>query len=392
MADARSAHDVYADRLRALQPPDALLDVVGQSLGGGWRRTYGRFLPYEPRYATLVFERTAPSQALVTVDVFEGDRPDAGGTCVRVPALGWLRLTSFPADDRLPTLPEALQAARAMGDTSVVRYRPGRRCTLRAGDSADVRYGKVFPDAAGRIVHEVGVTLAAACREGALGFHVAAPLTWDAARRVLWQAGVPGTPLLDRLSTSDAADLAGRMGAALGTLHASNVPAPVRFDAAAQCARSAAYARELADRVPALARETTALREALDAVHHQRPGRVRPIHGAPHVNQWLEDGDRLALVDFDRLSLGDPELDVATFLGELDFEEELATPVQTIAAAFVAGCERTGGTLDPALLRAYRAHKRLAKALRSARALRADGATRARRHLASAWAALHGRD
>ncbi len=40
--------------------------------------------------------------------------------------------------------------------------------------------------------------------------------------------------------------------------------------------------------------------------------------------------------------------------------------------------------LEPSLLAAYRAHKRLAKALRTARALRPDGDERAERHLARA--------
>lgn len=99
-------------------------------------------------------------------------------------------------------------------------------------------------------------------------------------------------------------------------------------------------------------------------------------------------GDRLGLVDFDRLSAGDPELDVATFLGELDFEDGLACPVVRLAESFVAGYEASAGGLDCRLLSAYRAHKRLAKALRSARALRADGDTRATRHFRTAHAAL----
>jgi aminoglycoside phosphotransferase (APT) family kinase protein len=119
---------------------------------------------------------------------------------------------------------------------------------------------------------------------------------------------------------------------------------------------------------------------------HARIGvrRPLPIHGAPHVNQWLLRGDGLGLVDFDRFAVGDPERDAATFMAELDFEDRTAVAVEELNGAFLSGYEGAAGQLDTTLLRAYRAHKRLAKALRTARALRPDGDERAERHLARA--------
>jgi len=374
----------------------------GRTGAQSWRRVYGRFLPWEAPYARLVYEGgpsddalaaarwcvpdAAPRQIFAVVDLFES-RPDGDEQTVCLPEVGWARFTG-PADDAaLTTLPSVLALDP---DVEIVRYRPERRCTFRTR-GAQVRYGKVFPDTAGAQLHEDAQGLYRASARGELGFSVAEPVAWDAERRVLWQRAVSGEPLLERLSGPGAAALAGRMGEAAGTLVASTVVPAARFDAPVQCARSRSYARELGVRVPALAKEAAGLGEDLDALHRQRPGRARPIHGAPHVNQWLLHGDRLALVDFDRMSIGNPELDVATFLGELDFEEELTTPVETIARSFIDGYERTAGPLDPALLAAYRAHKRLAKALRSARALRPDGALRAIRHFATAraaWAAI----
>lgn len=403
-AGEASAHEHYHERLRRLADPVALMDVLeaqerGPSAGAAtgiqpgprdrWTRVYGRFLPFRAPYAVLVFERRDVPQSIVTVELFdaapmESERQPAT-TLRRSDDYGWLRTTMFPHDRQLPTLGEALTVD---GDLTVVRYRPGRRCTFRVTDRRGTRFGKVFRDESGLGIHDAGTALDRACRRGVLGFAVAPPMAWDAARRVLWQGVVPGAPLLDRLSTDGAERLACQMGAALGTLAVSTIQPTVRFDAAVQCARTHAYARELGTRVPALATEATSLGEGLSAIHRRRAGRVCPIHGAPHVNQWLADGDRLALVDFDRFSAGNPELDVATFLGELDFEEDLATPVPVIARAFVDGYQQTAGPLDTVLLAAYRAHKRLAKALRSARALRPDGGERARRHLALAQAAL----
>lgn len=392
MRRPRGAHDQYRGRLALLAGDQPLVDAIAASptLGRGdaataWRRVYGRFMPWASPYALLVFERDHPTQTFVTVEVFEEATSDAGVGLTCVPELGWIRCSWLADDQGLPTLQDALQVE---GRTSIVRYRPGRRCTFRVTTDVGTRYGKVFPNDAGAALHQMGLALWEARQAGELGFAVAEPIGWDAERRVLWQQAVAGRPLLERLSEPDGVALAERMGRAAGTLPASRLRPAALFDGSVQRARSWSYARELGERVPALADDAEGLGEALDAIHRQRPGHARPIHGAPHVNQWLEHGPQLALVDFDRVSMGDPELDVATFLGELDFEEELTTPVELIAAAFVAGYESEAGRLDAFLLSAYRAHKRLAKALRSARALRPDGDVRATRHLATAKDAL----
>jgi len=52
------------------------------------------------------------------------------------------------------------------------------------------------------------------------------------------------------------------------------------------------------------------------------------------MHQWLVDGDgRLGLVDFDRYALGEPELDIATFLVELETESPRAVPMAELTAA-----------------------------------------------------------
>jgi aminoglycoside phosphotransferase (APT) family kinase protein len=114
------------------------------------------------------------------------------------------------------------------------------------------------------------------------------------------------------------------------------------------------------------------------------------VHGALHVSQWLEHGDRLALLDYDSLALGDPELDAATFLADLDVENRERVPVDRLGTTFLAGYEETAGPLDSRLLAAYRAHRRLEKALRVARALRPDGDRKAERRLRLALECVEG--
>lgn len=102
----------------------------------------------------------------------------------------------------------------------------------------------------------------------------------------------------------------------------------------------------------------------------------------PHIpSKWLDDDGRLGLIDFDRFSLGDPELDITTFQAEVDFESVPASLRDDINDAFRAGYESRAGAMDLSLLLAYRVHKRLAKVLRAARAIRPDGDVRAAGHL-----------
>jgi hypothetical protein len=100
------------------------------------------------------------------------------------------------------------------------------------------------------------------------------------------------------------------------------------------------------------------------------------------MHQWLVDGSgRLGLVDFDRYALGEPELDVATFLVELETESPRAVGMAELAAAIDAGFRAAGARLDPDRLALWTAHKRLAKVARTAAALRPDAAARASAHL-----------
>jgi aminoglycoside phosphotransferase (APT) family kinase protein len=100
------------------------------------------------------------------------------------------------------------------------------------------------------------------------------------------------------------------------------------------------------------------------------------------MHQWLVDGaGRLGLVDFDRYAAGEPELDVATFLVELEAESPRAVGMDELAAATSAGFAAAGGELDAERLALHTVHKRLAKVARTAAALRPDAEDRARRHL-----------
>ena len=373
---SHSAHARYRRRLEALACDAAVLASFAER--GSWERRYARFEPDSEPFATLVYESTDSPQRVMRVDVSEGPTADA----IRGEP-GWLRVLSFDRDEHLPTLPSIVSRP---GSCRVVRYLPGRRCTLRlesAGRAA--RYVKVYRDDRGRRADVAGRLLWGAAGRGELAFSVPRPDCWDASTRTLFQYELVGSAVTRELYGPHGAEIARRIGRAAASLAQSSVQPTRVFDAAAQMAHSIDIAHDLARRVPSLASLAASLLDELAACHARLGKReLRPIHGDPHAEQWLDDGERLGLLDFEAVTWGDPELDAAVFLAELDFEDDLQLPVDQLEDAYITGAEAIGLSLDHQLLLAYRGHKRLAKALRSARAVRPDGDQRAEAHLGRA--------
>jgi hypothetical protein len=379
-----SPHDRYRAHLAVLADDDAVLEAAGVVRRGApqaWTRRFGRFHPGRPCYAQLVFANAADARSLITIDVFE-QGPTSPPEGARRTSVGGMRVTRFPCDARLTTLSRVLDEAP---DATVVRYRPGQRCTLRLRVGGRDCFAKVFPDDAGARLFAEGVALWQAGERGELGFAVAEPVGWHAGLRMLTHAALAGGSAIPAISSATASTFVRALGRAAATMPRSHVQPTHVFDAEEQLRRTASYARDLADRVPALAADADRFVARLRDAHGRRPLRaLRPIHGSPHIHQWIDMGERVGLVDFDRFSMGDPELDVATFLGELDFEDGLAVPATELGEHFMAGYEDVDGRLDRPLVALYRAHKRLAKVLRSAWALRVDGHHRAQAHFARA--------
>jgi aminoglycoside phosphotransferase (APT) family kinase protein len=101
------------------------------------------------------------------------------------------------------------------------------------------------------------------------------------------------------------------------------------------------------------------------------------VHGSPHPEQWLLDGDRLGLVDFDGLALADPELDASAMLVALERD----AAIEHLAAPFLDAYESAAGPLRPGLLAVHRAQRWLAAAHKAARQPRPDGDRRAAERL-----------
>jgi hypothetical protein len=385
-AASPSAHARYATQLAALRADEVFLPPVAQAterLGlaagdGLLQREYARFHPHREPYATLVLRTPGQPEPLVRVEAYE-ERP-GGREVVVASDAGWLRVTPFPCDPALGPLPALL--ARH-GRHTVVRYRPYRRCTVRFDDEHRSVYAKVFADRRGRRIRDDGARLWAAAERGELRFAVPRPDRYDPVRRTLWQSSVAGRPLAEELKRERGTALALHMGRALASLAKAQLAPRRVMTAAAMLRRAAWVGRRLVRLVPDAERDVDQLLARLQGAHAAagagRPS--APVHGNPNARQWVGDEGRLGLVDFDGLALGHAELDAASFLAALEFEDPTRLPLERLRAAFLAGYGEAGVALDDGVMAMYRAHRRLAKALRVAGSLRPDGDVRARRHL-----------
>jgi hypothetical protein len=341
------------NRLTQNDPIPALLDCDAD-----WIRTYGR--AGRNGDATLLYERQHGGPALRIVRLGRGEQI--------VDGLGNIEIADWSRDEALPMLADIYARHPYL---EPVRYRPGKRCTFKS-TGKHAYYAKVVVDDRGAEIIRHGQMLWAAAQEGRLGFGVARPAGWLPSMQMIVHHALPGLPVVDTLGGEGGLALARKLGAANASLAQSGLQPQARYDYGWQMKRTAKYANRLHRWLPAAA---SLLDEILDRLSLIEPGAAdKPIHGAPHAHQWLRDGDQLYLVDFDRFGLGDPELEVATFLAEWDFESD--SFMAGVGDAYFDGFASVM-PLNHRLVGAYRLHKYVAKALRTLTAIRLDAAERA---------------
>jgi hypothetical protein len=392
-----SCHQQYRLQLKHLETDRAILAALGTqarlgwSLSGrNWRRIFGRFHPDQPAFATLVYEAQGQPQTLLHVEVFATcpNGQDKQASVMSHPELGWIRAKRFPDDAVLSTLASVLEREP---DSLVLRYRPRRRCTLSSAGNCGRRIIKVYParfakEGRGDQIHSASIALWEAAARKQLKFNVAKPEAWDARLCTISQTHLNGVSLRAELLNANSTALAQRLGEAAASLTVCEVAPRRLFDRGQQLADSHRYAREIVWRIPALAEAVGALLDVLAEAHSRLPQRrLRPIHGDMDAGQWLMDGSEIFLLDFDDFALGEPEIDVATFVNELEIEEHGRSLAAILTQAFIRGYQETAGSLDHELLGTYLAHKKLFRSLTLARALRSDGAQQAAKLINAAF-------
>ena len=391
MDSGQPAHERYRVQLELARSDTSIVDAMDADpgrrewwpLGSAVRRTFGRFYADAAPYLSIVLETLDDPQVVVSVEAFEERPHDTDQWVVRLDPLGWLRIALATADPKLPTLGALVN----LEGSRVVRYRPGQRCVVRVDEGGVTRWAKTFADDHGAAIHRTDRMLWEHRHE--LTFQVAPPGRYDPANRTIWNDNVSGVPVMPELMSANGPTLAERMGRACASLATSTLTPVDVLRAEDELERTTVRAKTLAATVPSLAPQVEEFLRLLAPALAAAVGRSpRPLHGAPHPEQWLLSGSGLGLVDFDRAGLGDPELEVATFQAEIDFKGGIVAGPDMVNQAFLDGYEDVAGPLDRKLLAGYRAAKRMHKALRTAQAIRPEGAERATVHLQRAFDAL----
>jgi Phosphotransferase enzyme family len=337
--------------------------------GHQWQRTFSRFDVANGARVTLLYESQTPYQQICVVEI-SAHKPTLNETHqieIAFDSIGWLVVTRFPFDAALPGLARVVAENQPV---KILRYRPHKRCTLYVTRAhAECAYAKVFADNRGAILHGESEKLWQAARSGELGFRVAEPLAWVDEANALFQRAVPGLPIAKRLLAEEGPALASRMGRALATLQQASLKPCREFGLHEQHLRTRKYALEIMKRVPELAQKVEDFFVCLERAELNLPAHTLvPIHGSPHAGQWLDDGEQLGLVDFDRFSLGHAELDAATFVAEMDFENNANGASERVSNTFLDAYAEAAMSFDKTLFNIYRAHKRFAKAFKAAKA------------------------
>ncbi len=197
----------------------------------------------------------------------------------------------------------------------IAGYNPERAVIGRVRDHAlrPIGFAKVYADG-GLAPARAALGWLAAATPAAL--RVPRLLASDPARRLLVVDAVPGRHL-DDLAAAELPGAFHALGRALGAVHA--LPAPVDAlpplpgftgEDLRHAAAVVAWARpDLGDRAARLA----------DRLEQQRPrgGALVGLHGDMNSRNWLLDGDRVGLIDFDQAAHGPAAADLAGVLAWL---------------------------------------------------------------------------
>jgi Ser/Thr protein kinase RdoA (MazF antagonist) len=226
-------------------------------------------------------------------------------------------------------------------DVVPVRYRPGQRHVLRvdvAGRPAF--YAKTYRDDTGRrAVTGARQVAAALAAWGGPATVARAAAYLEAELTVLWTAHT-GQPL--SAVVLDRPELAATAGAALRAVHDSTgvfgTRGDGRSDPAAEVRATERSTEHVAALDPELAGRLAVLLGAA-ATALDRPGEPgHRLHGDFKADNLLVEGTRLRVLDLDRVTVGDPALDLGKFCADLRWWALAAgTRADTPVAAFLSG-------------------------------------------------------
>lgn len=309
---------------------------------------------YEPdNYCTVLYEQG--THLITGAYNWTSDESQLPEMIKIIPSLG-MRVYRFPNDPTLPSLtnsldPETVSAALAevlpefqarvsrilRCDVKPLRFRPGRRCTLRLSvwlrekESGAiynrVLYGKIYHDLekAERVYQQMlSLSGSISAKGGHISFATASAFLPDLA--MVLQEPIEGVPLDSLIScdteTCDSRGFAGILMAAsaLAAFHRSALTGGKSRSINSELARFKKRGAKIAQVNSGLGQEIIKLADALSAwldTLDQWGARTCLVHGDCKPSQFLIKNQQVALLDFDHCGMADPAVDVGTFLATL---------------------------------------------------------------------------
>ena len=208
----------------------------------------------------------------------------------------------------------------------LVNYRPEIRCANRYDlydstlDRTSQLFGKTFGDADGKTLYERLQFFWNRSLTDPKAMAIAQPLGYSPTINTVWQHGVPGTPLLKILQTSNCTHYLAAVAKGLASLHTSNVAGLAVHSPDDHLVEARKKLVKLSDAVPSLAELCIAVANNLEQTAPQASAIPPcPIHWDFHIQQILAQKGRLVFCDLDELVIGDPVQDLANFIVDLHF-------------------------------------------------------------------------
>jgi hypothetical protein len=262
---------------------------------------------------------------------------------------------AFPNDRKLPGLPALVDSDSLKNrflpeivtgnlsdewsimelESDPVHYVPERACTVRVkiglrsavdgGTAARVLFGKIYCPGEGEAAWEWLQTLwdSEARRAGRL--LISQPLAYQPEIRTLWQCGLEGKTLNEVDAQSGLFfELLESAGLAVAQLHRTAVPsAPLLTtdEIVSQLEMSADLLFRILSRIGPRRQDElrSMIRRLITVSERIGAGSIATLHGDLHLKNLFVTNDRIALLDLDNLSRGDPLLDIGSFIALLHY-------------------------------------------------------------------------
>lgn len=210
--------------------------------------------------------------------------------------------------------------------TEVLHYRAEQTCILRYRLERDdpttgrvnplIIYGKIYANEQSTEVFRLMTRL----NESSPGLVTARPLGYDTELNAVWQSHVPGEPLnLKRTTPKQCRDAMEQIAGCVAALHNGAVDG-IREVADSQIVSQLAKTVAVVDRTYPQIRERVAglvrqlLERATEIDFDSEAVPAVPIHRDLKPTNFLLDGYRAALIDLDDVGLGDPLIDLGSFI------------------------------------------------------------------------------